>query len=53
MILIYDIGQDILDPIAEAVTGYIVASSDVPANALLNADGSPLLNADGSYILNE
>lgn len=27
--------------------------SVIPANALLNDDGSPLLNEDGSYILNE
>ena len=31
----------------------VVSSDSIPANALLNDDGTPLLNDDGSYILNE
>lgn len=34
-------------------TGYTPVLSAVPANALLNEDGSPLLNEDGSFLLNE
>lgn len=33
--------------------GYLVEASVVPANALLNEDGTPILNEDGNYILTE
>ena len=32
---------------------HVIAGVDVPANALLNEDGTPILNEDGSYILVE
>lgn len=31
----------------------MTTSPSIPANALLNEDGTPLLNEDGSYILKE
>ena len=33
--------------------GAIESSGEVPANALLNEDGTPILNEDGNYILIE
>jgi len=52
MELIHDVISQVSFSVLKVVAGsQNGGSSSIPANALLNDDGSPILNDDGSYIL--
>ena len=44
----------VVESVVDVVVGkavFQVSSTTVPANALLNDDGTPIINDDGEYIL--